>query len=79
MPVHEISGITWHVFQDGGQYCQYFNSISSLEECTDEGRVYPTAEAKRLGANLATPEKAKIARERKIQTVKSALLVHKMI
>ena len=28
----------------------------------------PIAEAKRLGANLATPEKPKIARERKIQT-----------
>ena len=34
----------------------------------DEGPINPTAEAKRLGANLATPEKAKIARERKIQT-----------
>ena len=34
----------------------------------DEGPINPTEKAKRLGANLATPEKAKIARERKIQT-----------
>ena len=36
---------------------------------SDEGPIKPTEKAKRLqGANLATPEKAKIARERKIQT-----------
>ena len=34
----------------------------------DEGPINPTEKAKRLGANLATPEKAKTARERKIQT-----------
>ena len=34
----------------------------------DEGPINPTEKGKRLGANLATPEKAKIARERKIQT-----------
>jgi len=34
----------------------------------DEGPINPIEEAKSLGANLATPEKAKIARERKIQT-----------
>ena len=34
----------------------------------DEGPINPNEKAKRLGANLATPEKAKIARERKIQT-----------
>ena len=34
----------------------------------DEGPINPTEKAKRLGANLATLEKAKIARERKIQT-----------
>ena len=34
----------------------------------DEGPINPTEKAKRLGANLATPEKAKIARDRKIQT-----------
>ena len=35
---------------------------------SDEGPIKPTEKAKRLqGANLATPEKAKIARERKIQ------------
>ena len=44
------------------------DSDSSWEERADEGPINPTAEAKRLGANLATPEKAKIARERKIQT-----------
>ena len=42
------------------------DSDSSWEERADEGPINPTAEAKRLGANLATPEKAKIARERKI-------------
>ena len=44
------------------------DSDSSREESTDEGSINPIAEAKRLGANLATPQKAKIARERKIQT-----------
>ena len=44
------------------------DSDSSWEERADEGQINPTAEAKRLGKNLATPEKAKIARERKIQT-----------
>ena len=44
------------------------DSDSSWEERPDEGPINPTAEAKRLGANLATPEKAKIARERKIPT-----------
>ena len=34
----------------------------------DEGPINPIEKAKSLGANLATPEKAKIARERKIQT-----------
>ena len=34
----------------------------------DEGPSNPIAEATRLGANLRTPEKAKIARERKRQT-----------
>ena len=32
----------------------------------DEGPINPIEEAKRLGANLATPEKANIARERKM-------------
>ena len=44
------------------------DSDSSWEERADEGQINPIAEAKRLGKNLATPEKAKIARERKIQT-----------
>ena len=44
------------------------DSDSSWEERTDEGQINPIAEAKRLGKNFATPEKAKIARERKIQT-----------
>ena len=34
----------------------------------DEGPINPIEKAKSLGENLATPEKAKIARERKIQT-----------
>ena len=33
-----------------------------------KGPINPIKEAKRLGANLATHEKAKIARERKMQT-----------
>ena len=44
------------------------DSDSSWEERVDEGPINPIAEAKRLGANLATLEKAKIGRERKIQT-----------
>ena len=44
------------------------DSDSSWEESTDESSINPIAEAKRLGANLATPQKAKVARERKIQT-----------
>ena len=44
------------------------DSDSSWEECACEGLINPIAEAKRLGANLTTPGKAKIARERKIQT-----------
>ena len=43
-------------------------SDSSWEERADEGPINPFAEAKRLGAKLATLEKAKIGRERKIQT-----------
>ena len=34
----------------------------------EEGPINPTEKAESLGANLATPEKAKRARERKIQT-----------
>ena len=34
----------------------------------DEGPINPIEEATRLGASLATPEKAKITRERKMQT-----------
>ena len=41
--------------------------IPAGEECA-EGPINPNAEAKRLRANLAIPGKAKIARERKIQT-----------
>ena len=44
------------------------DSDSSWEERADEGPINPIAEAKRLEANLAPPEKAKIARERKLQT-----------
>ena len=39
-----------------------------LEKRADEGPINPIEETKRLGANLATREKAKIARKRKIQT-----------
>ena len=42
--------------------------IQPGKKSTDEGPINPIAEAKRLGTNLATREKAKIARERKIQT-----------
>ena len=38
----------------------------NLQMRAQEGNLI--AEAKRLGANLRTPEKAKIARERKLQT-----------
>ena len=41
---------------------------NSSSSSADEGPIDPIAEAKRLGANLSTPKKAKIARERKIQT-----------
>ena len=41
-----------------------FNS----DESADEGPGNPFAEAKRLGVNLRIPEKAKIARERKLHT-----------
>ena len=46
------------------------DSDSSWDERADEGRINPIEEAKRLGTNLATTEKAKISdiRERKIQT-----------
>ena len=35
------------------------DSDSSWEERADEGQINPIAEAKRLGKNLATPEKLK--------------------
>ena len=44
------------------------SNTSNSDESADEGPSNPIAEAKRLGANLRTPEKAKIARERKLQT-----------
>ena len=54
------------------------DSDSSWDERADEGRINPIEEAKRLGTNLATTEKAKITdiRERKsrrIQRVKTAI------
>lgn len=52
------------------------DSDSSREVRADEGLINPIDKAKRLGGNLATPEKAKITRERKIQTnpaVKTAI------
>ena len=52
------------------------DSHSSQKERRDEGPINPIEEAKRLRANLAFPEKAKIARERKLQTnsaVKTAI------
>ena len=44
--------------------------IQAGKKSTDEGPINPIAEAKRLGTNRATREKAKIATERKIQTSK---------
>ena len=44
------------------------SNTSNSDESADEGPSNPIAEAKRLGANLRTPEKAKIVRERKLQT-----------
>ena len=44
------------------------SNTSNLDESADGGPSNPIAEAKRLGVNLHTPEKAKIARERKLQT-----------
>ena len=44
------------------------DSDSRWEERADEGPINPIDEAKRLEANLDTPEEAKIARERKVQT-----------
>ena len=44
------------------------DSDSRWEERADEGPINPVDEAKRLEANLDTPEEAKIARERKVQT-----------
>ena len=41
------------------------DSNSSWEEYADEGPINPIAEAKRLGANLATFGKAKLAKEKK--------------
>ena len=43
------------------------SNTSNSDESADEGPSNPIAEAKRLGANLRTPEKAKIAREWKLQ------------
>jgi len=40
MPYHEVSGITLHVFQDGGQL--------QSDESADEGPSNPIAEATRL-------------------------------
>ena len=44
------------------------SNTSNSDESADEGPSNPIAEAKRLGANLRSPAKAKIARERKLQT-----------
>ena len=44
------------------------SNTSNSDESADEDQKHPIAEAKRLGANLRTPEKAKIARERRQQT-----------
>ena len=44
------------------------SNTSNSDESADEAPSNPIAEAKRLGTNLRIPEKAKIARERKLQT-----------
>ena len=51
--------------QDGGDKL-FKNSNSGESE--DEDPVNSIAEAKRQGASLSSPEKAKISRERKLQT-----------
>ena len=60
--------------QDGVENRDKVNTVrdsdSSWDERADEGPINPIEEAKRLGTNLATTEKAKITdiTERKIQT-----------
>ena len=46
------------------------DSDPSWEERGDEGPINPIEEVKRPGANLATSEKAKIARERKSSPIR---------
>ena len=54
--------------QDRENDRESLTSDSSREERADEGPINPIEEAKRLVANLATLENAKITRKRKIQT-----------
>ena len=44
------------------------SNTSNSDESADGGPSNQIVEAKRLGANLRTPEKANIARKRKLQT-----------
>ena len=47
------------------------DSDPSWKERGDKGLINPIEEVKRPGANLATPEKAKIARDQKENPVQS--------
>ena len=65
----EVCGIMRSVVSHNTVFKIADNTVSDLdsswEERADEGPINPIEEGKRLGANLPTPEKAKIARESK--------------
>ena len=67
--VHEVCGIMRSVVSHNTVFKIANNTVSDLdsswEERADEGPINPIEEGKRLGANLPTPEKAKIDRESK--------------
>ena len=52
MPLYEVSGITWQIFKMA-------DVSDSNPKSADEGLCNPSAKAKRLGVNLATPVKLK--------------------
>ena len=66
----------WSLSQGQGYHVAHFfkmadnssdSNTSNSDKTANEGLSNLIAQAKRLGANLRTPEKAKIARERKLQ------------
>ena len=67
--VDEVCGIMRSVVSHNTVFKIADNTVSDLDsswkERANEGPINPIEEAKRLGANLPTPEKAKIARESK--------------